>query len=177
MSLAHRHVDPLIAARLRSRAITLVEILITVALIGILAALAMPQFTSVEPLRAQAAASILRSDIEMAQVLCMSEPDNPVVVRFDTSSASYWLAEADTPDTPITRQDNGQPYSVTFGADRAIAAENFSISLSDVPDDTLQFNTSGGLTDFTLNPVITLSGATDTIELHIAPTTGRITEQ
>jgi prepilin-type N-terminal cleavage/methylation domain-containing protein len=161
----------------RPRGFTLAEMLITVTLIAILAALAMPQFTSVEPLRARAAAGILRSDIEMAQVLCMSEPSNPVVVRFDTSTATYWLAEAGTPDTPITRADTGEPYSVTLGADRAVAAEGISISLADVPSSTLEFNSSGGLIDFTLNPVITLSGATDTVELHIAPTTGRITEQ
>ena len=171
---SHGHVAQPNAAR---SAFTLVELLITVALIAIAAAIAMPGFTSEGPLRVRAAVGVVRSDIEMAQVMSMTSPAEPVVIRFDPANDQYWLAYADTPDTPLSRPDTGEAYLVELGSDRAAAAKNISLSVADAPDNTLEFNTSGGLKDFTLNPVITIAGKNDSVELHIAPTTGRISEE
>lgn len=159
------------------RAFTLVELLVVVAIIAVTAAFVLPRLTDDAALRVRGAASILISDIEYAQVLTISHPDNPVVVRFDAPASRYWLAYAATPDTPIMRDGTHIPYDVTFGAGRAAPVGDVGISLQDLPGDTLAFDTTGGLVDFSTTPRITLTAGERAVTLVIAPMTGSISEE
>lgn len=158
------------------RAFTLFEVLMTITIIAIVAMIVAPSFSDDTILRLRAASSLLRSDIEMAQVMTIAYPDDPVIVRFNPDNDQYWLAPASAPDTPLTRPDTGDPYLVVFGSGRASSATGVTFSLIDVDSNTLTFNPQGGLEDFTASPTITLVLGKRTIDLDIAPSTGTISE-
>ena len=158
------------------RGFTLIELLMTMTIIIVAGALVMPKLSDDKQLRLVAAASILTSDIELAQVMTISHPGDPVVVQFDPDHEQYWLAYADDIDTPIPRPDNGRPYLIVFGQDRARSAAGVSLSLTEVTGNTLAFDAQGGVADISAQPVIRLGLATRFIDLRIAPTTGTITQ-
>jgi prepilin-type N-terminal cleavage/methylation domain-containing protein len=155
---------------------TIVELLVTLTVIATLSVLIIPTFQDDAQLRVMAAASLLASDIEYAQVLSVSQPDDPVVVQFDTANATYWLAYADAPEEPLIRPDTGDPYLVEFGAGRGEPALDVSIWLIDLPDDRLSFDSNGGLVDFNTEPRIILGQGEHYRTLSIAATTGSLTE-
>ncbi len=158
------------------RGFTLLELMVALTIIAVVAVTVMPQFRNEDRLRVIAAAQILTSDIEAAQVMTISYPEQPVVVRFDTAAGQYWLAESATPDTPILHQPTGVEYLVEFGVGRAAAANGVTITVSNTTDDTIEFDSNGGLMDFTSAPAIRLQRGEAIIELIIAPTTGSVIE-
>jgi prepilin-type N-terminal cleavage/methylation domain-containing protein len=163
----------------RSRSIaafTLLEMLVTLTVIAAIAAVVAPMLSDDTRLRVMAASSIMSSDIELAQVMTISHPDLPVTVKFDADKATYWLAYAVAPDTPITRDDTGEPYSVTLGAGRARGAAGVTLALDQMTGGAMTFAAHGGLTDFTTTPLIKFACGTRGIQLSIAPDTGSITE-
>ena len=148
----------------------------TITIIIVAGALVMPKLSDDEQLRLAAAAGILTSDIELAQVMSISHPADAVVVQFDPDNDQYWLAYADVPDTPIPRSDNGRPYLIVFGQGRARSALGVSLSLTEVSNNTLAFDAQGGVADISAQPVIRLSLGKRFIDLQIASTTGTITQ-
>jgi len=155
---------------------TLLEVLITITIIAVIAVMVAPSFSDDTRLRLMAASAVLSSDIELAQVMTISQPDEPVVVVFDPDQDRYWLAYASAPDVPITRSDTGTPYRVVMGQGRAAAAIGVTFSTTDITGDILKFNAQGGIEDFTTQPTITLSLSGRWIDVTIAPSTGSITE-
>ena len=157
------------------RGFTLMELMMTITILIVAGALVMPKLSDDTQLRLVAATSILTSDIELAQVMTISYPGDPVVVQFDPENEHYWLAYADDIDTPIPRP-NGRPYLIVFGQDRARSAAGVSLRLTEVTDNTLAFDAQGGVADISARPVIRLSLGTRFIDLQIAPPTGTITQ-
>jgi len=157
-------------------AFTLLEVLVVITIIAAVAALVLPTFNDDSRLRLMAAAAVMTSDIELAQVMTISQPDDPVIVRFEPARNRYHLAWADTPGTPMTRQATDETYRVTMGIGRAATAEGVTFTTADVTDDILAFNPQGGMLDFASSPRITLSLDGRTITLDISPSTGSITE-
>jgi prepilin-type N-terminal cleavage/methylation domain-containing protein len=157
-------------------AFTLLEVLVVITILAVVAVLAAPSFSDDARLRLMAASTILGSDIELAQVMTISQPENPVVVTFDVSQNRYWLAYASAPEVPTTRADTGDAYLVVIGEGRAAAAIGVTLTTTAITDDILAFNAQGGLEDFTTQPKITLTLNGQWIELAIAPSTGTITE-
>lgn len=155
--------------------------LVAVSILAILAAVVLPSMSDDRMLRVRAASNILISDIEHAQTLNISFPNDPVVMRFGDDGDRYWLAYADSPDDPLSRSDTGEPYLVVLGEGRAAPVSDIELAFDDLPDNTLAFNAQGGLEDFLVAPIIVIrstieSSDTSEVELHIAPTTGRIKE-
>src|SRR5262245_48745623 len=97
---AHRH------AASRRRGFTLIDLMVTIAVLAVAAAVIIPGVSNNDRLRLMAAANVMTSDIELAQVMTISFPNDPIVVRFDPDNATYWLARPADPDTPISREDN-----------------------------------------------------------------------
>lgn len=159
------------------RGFTLLEVLLTVSIIAAVAAIVLPMFNSTNRVRVMAAASILASDIELAQVMTISSPNNPMVVRFDPATHTYWLARASDTETPILRDGSKEPYLVTMGQGRAVGALGVWMTLDEMPGDMLGFNAQGGLADFTSVPAIRLDCGGSMITLTIAPTTGTIIQK
>lgn len=164
-------------ARLRF-GLTLLEMLMVMAIIVMVAALVVPSVRPDERLHQSAAASILVSDIELAIVMSIADPKNTVVVRFDPAANAYWLAHEDSPDDPILRAGTNQPYYVQFGQDRARGANDVTLRLEGIPDNTLYFSAHGGLADLQAAPKITLQWDEDAgkyeTQITIAATTGSL---
>ena len=156
---------------------TLLELMVTVTIIAVVAVVVVPQLRNNDRLRVMAAAQIITSDIEAAQVLTISYPDDPIVVRFDTANDQYWLADSDTPNTPIAHQPSGADYLVEMGFGRAVSAQGVTMTITNAANDTIEFESSGGLADFTTAPVIRLQLGDAVLELIISPTTGTVIQQ
>jgi prepilin-type N-terminal cleavage/methylation domain-containing protein len=155
-------------------AFTLVELMITVTVIAVVASVVVPLLKDDNQVRLVAAASLLSSDIELAQVMTLSYPKDPVIIRFDASNHQYWLAFQSDPETPMSRSDTGRPYLVRFGEDRAATAQGVEFKLSEVKDDALVFDAQGALADFTAAPKIELNRGDAAITLLISASTGTI---
>ena len=155
---------------------TLAEIMVVTILVALAAVLALPQLGDDTRIRLVAAAAVLASDIEAAQMMTIASPDSPVVVRFDESGRKYWLAYAATPTTPLIRSDNGAKYAVSLGAGRAAGADGVTIAVADMPGNTLEFDAQGALTDFTVAPSIRLSLQNRWYQLDVSASTGTVTE-
>lgn len=158
------------------RAFSLLEVLVSLTILALIGAMVLPGFNNEHQLRVMAAASILTSDIEYAQVLNITTPDMPVIVRIDPDNARYWLAYEWSPNTPIPREDTGEPYLVEFGTGRASAAQGVSITVVDPDHETFGFDPQGSVKDAATAPVITLTQGTESITTTIALSTGSISQ-
>lgn len=161
---------------LRRGAFTLLELVVVLVIIATVASMVIPRLSDDRRLRLIAASSLLASDIELAQVMTISKPESAVVVRMDPSESRYWLAYAAAPDTPLTRDDNGEAYLVVMGAGRASGAIGVTFSVDEMNDNTLEFSPHGGVADFTSEPTITLMADDIGVRLTISTMTGTITE-
>jgi hypothetical protein len=150
--------------------------MITVTIIAIIASVVVPMLNDDNRVRLMAAAGILSSDIELAQVMTLSYPKDPVIVRFDPENERYWLAFLSDPETPMSRNDTGQPYLVVFGEERAATAQGVGFRLNNVKDDALIFDAQGALVDFGSTPQIELNRGEAAITLAISASTGTITQ-
>ncbi len=160
----------------RRHGFTLIDLLVTITIVAAVAALVVPALMDQDRSRLMAGAVLLASDLELAQVMTISNPQQPVVVRFKPAEAKYWLAYAATPNGPMPRNESGEPYLVVFGQGRASTAAGVSMSVDQIAGDTLTFLPQGGLADFTAQPTITLTIDERWVTLAIAPTTGTISE-
>jgi prepilin-type N-terminal cleavage/methylation domain-containing protein len=163
--------------RRRPHAFTLLELMLVLAIVAVVMTIVMPQFGDDTKLRLMAAAGLLRSDIEYAQVLTISHPGDPVLVHIDASQHKYWLAKVSSENTPIARPGDGEPYLVMFGEGRAATTGTITVNLTDLGGEMLKFNSLGGVLDPIASPIIKLEQDKKWIKVHVANTTGTLTEE
>ena len=156
---------------------TLIDLMVTVTIIAVMAAVLIPRLGDGGRVRLIAGSRILSSDIEMAQIMTISNPTDPVVVKFEPSNRRYWLALASDPDTPILRPGAPQLYRVTFGEGRGRTAGEVTFELTDVTGNVLAFNEQGGVLDPTTAPQIKLVYESRWIKLRVSTMTGVISEE
>ncbi len=166
--------DPMTRAGAREcRGFTVIDLMVALIIIVVLTVLVAPRLNDESALRVRAAAAMLRSDLELAQVMTIANPQHPVAVRFDENDG-YTLLDLASGD-PIPRAD-GQGYVVVFGQGRAAAAARVTWSGQDMPEGHLAFNEFGGLADPDLDPVITLACGPHWVRFTFNATTGTIEE-
>ena len=119
---------------------------------------------------------MLASDIELAQMMTIANPQDPIVLRVQHGTGEYWLASASAPDDPIDRAGIPNGYRIIFGQGDAALAGGVTLLAADIENNTITFNAQGGIEDLTSEPAVTLMLDSRWITLHIAPTTGVITE-
>jgi type II secretion system protein H len=93
---------------------TLVEILVVLIIIGIAAAIVVPQMSTRDDLKVAAAARTLAADLIYAQNLAITRQSS-VRVNFDLPNARYRVVDAATGQT-VTHPVNKSPYEMRFGA-------------------------------------------------------------
>jgi Tfp pilus assembly protein FimT len=158
------------------RSFTLIDLLVTITVIVVVASLVVPNLRDDARLRLIAASRILASDIELAQMMTIANPEDPTVVRFQSGAGEYWLASALAPNNPIDRDGVPGGYRVIFGQGEAAHAAGVTMAPSEIENNILTFNAQGGIADLTAKPAVTLMLDSRWITLYIAPNTGVITE-
>jgi prepilin-type N-terminal cleavage/methylation domain-containing protein len=158
------------------RGFTFIDLLVTLTIIAVMATLVLPTLKDDARLKLIGASRLVASDIELAQLMTIANPEEPTVVRFQTGTGEYWLAAAAAPDTPIDRAGIPGGYRVIFGQGDAQHVAGVTIAPADLDNDTLTFNAQGGVEDLTAEPTVLLMLDSKWIKLHISPTTGTITE-
>ena len=160
----------------RSGGFTLIDLMMTMTIIAVMATVLIPRLGNDGRARLIAGSRVMSSDIEMAQIMTISNPTAPIIVKFDPSSSTYWLAPADDPDNPILRPGATQLYRVTFGAGRGRTAREVTFELTDVTGNVLAFNEQGGVSNPTTAPEIKLIYGPRWIKLNVSTMTGVISE-
>jgi len=128
------------------RGFTLVEILIVVAILGIIGAMALPRFGSSNAERLKQAAQLLIADIGVAQSESLAHGDQRRVMVFDLDNEQYHLALAATPETPIEDPVRKASFLVRFGEGRASQLNSVTIESVDLDGDlVLGFERYGNL--------------------------------
>jgi type II secretory pathway pseudopilin PulG len=152
---------------------TLIDLLMTLTVILALGAIVLPRLHDDSFLRVRAAAGMLRSDLELAQVMTIANPADPVAVRLEGINGYSLLYPS---SGASLRRPGGEAYTVTFGQGRALGAGGVTLSAQGITDLTVVFNELGGLANSPEEPVITLQHDTRWIRLTFSPLTGSITE-
>ena len=112
--------------RRKCSAFTLVEVLVVVVIIGIAAAVVVPQLSSRDDLKAAAAGRVIMSDLMYAQNLAITRQLHHYLV-FDTTAGSYSVVSSASMTTPITHPVNQTPYTVASGSNGSPGLKNLSI--------------------------------------------------
>jgi len=154
------------------RAFTFIELMIVVALMGIIAVIVLPNASADGAIRLVTSVNILAADIEYAQSLSLTEPGDPALVRFDEKNSLHWIAHASTPNTPITRT-NGEPYEVTFGMAEDAMLRGVTLDLVDEEND-IAFDEFGRLTQIGDRTVRLTSIISGTMRVIVASATGSV---
>jgi prepilin-type N-terminal cleavage/methylation domain-containing protein len=108
------------------QAFTLVEILMVVVIIGIAAAIVVPQMSHRDDLKAAAAARVVMSDLMYAQNLAMTRQKSHYLV-FDSTGQSYKMVSGDSMTTAITHPVEKNDYLMKFGAQGSTGLESASL--------------------------------------------------
>jgi len=146
------------------RAFTLIELIISIIIISIIVALALPMFADHSSGRVTAAEHRLWADIQYAQAWTIANPSSPAKIRF--------LDDGYIIEGP---PDGG---TVRFNKNSFSEASGVRLSVSDVPVDGIPFTHSGAL-NIGLDapePRIRLwsTTGTDEVVLVLQPTSGQI---
>ncbi len=107
-------------------AFTLVEVLIVLVIIGIAAAVIVPQMSSRDDLKAAAGARVVMSDLMYAQNLAITRQTYHYLV-FDITNQRYSVVTSASMTTPIAHPVSKSPYTVVFGANGSPGVKNMSI--------------------------------------------------
>lgn len=152
---------------------TFIDLMMTIAVMGLLAAMVAPALSPEEPLRLVNASTMLASDLEFAQSATLAAPGDVTIVKFDPAAPRYWLALASAPDTPITRPYSTNPYEVAFGAGVGEHLTGVAITLTNAPGNTITFDAFGRLTQ-TTNAGVKLSNTSGQMTVSVTASTGSV---
>lgn len=125
----------------RRRAFTLTDLMMTIAVIGIVAAVAIPSTAPSARARLRGGAMLLGSDIEYAQTLSLASPMDPAMVVFADDGRSYWIAHESDPATAVEAPGAEEgPYRVELGSGRAALLFDCTMQVTGAPEGRLVFD-------------------------------------
>lgn len=119
--------------------------LVVIMLLGTLALFAIPMIRDGSSGAVHAAATMLRSDLERAQVMALAHPDRRIGLRFDADGGGWQLVDADEPAAALLDEFNGQPIALRLGTGRGQVAQGVWLDPTGLNQDLLVFDTLGGL--------------------------------
>jgi Tfp pilus assembly protein FimT len=158
---------------MRDRGVVLIDVVMMLAVLGIVLLAVMPSAHPGESMKLVAATTILASDLEFAQSATLARPADPTIVRFDPEGTRYWLALASEPDTPILRPDGVEPYEVEFGVGAHRDLWGINLEIQGIDDQTLTFDPMGRLVSSS-NGVIRFGNDTGELAVVVRATTGSV---
>ncbi len=159
------------------RGMSLVELMVTITIISSIAALVIPASQGDGLLQARAAATVLRSDIELTQVMTMTDPANPMVICFNEEGTRYWIASASNTEIPLSLNGNNETYVMTMGEGRLAAADGVTINSETLSNRHIGFDMNGAVSPPMTTPIVTLQCGEHSVQLEVSPMTGTVTEK
>lgn len=171
-------------------AFTLAEVLCVIIIVGILAAIVMPQLAPADDLSTSAAARVMIGDLLYAQDLAIATRSMTFVsftVAGAGGSGGYNLYGQQPFGSPLTNPVTHQPYTVAFGSGSAtqlagvqLASVNFDGPINtalafDALGQPYACTTSGVPVALANSGTITLQCGSQTLTMSIEPDTGNIT--
>ena len=124
-------------------------------------------------LQLDVARRLLVSDLEYAQILAISTPDDSITLVVDEAGKGWHIATTSSPSIPLEDSTTNEPLVTLFGQGTAISAPDIIIQ-SNMPENMISFDQNGGLVDFTQAAEITLISGESTSLIRVSPTTGSI---
>jgi prepilin-type N-terminal cleavage/methylation domain-containing protein len=155
-------------------AFTLVEMIMVLVILAIVAAIAMPIYTSAASTQVRTAANMVASDLEYAKSMAMSTGMN-YAVFFDDSNESYRIRDANGDvNHPV---HIGAKYVVSFAEDSRLSKVDI-VSATFGSTSTVKFDYMGAPYDGSNNPLnsgsVLLRAEGDTLTVRVEPVTGYI---
>lgn len=162
----------------RRPAVTLVELMIVVVVLGIVAALAAPLLAETDVTRVNEAAKLLVADLQFAQMYAINHGNEISGLRVESGGTAYSVVTDASPPftcgsaTAVTDEINDAPYVTTFGTGRVAELTGVTVSAYSLDGDAcVVFDTFGAL-DQTSDASITLSAGGNTVTVTIDAATG-----
>lgn len=158
----------------------MIEMMIVVAVLGIIGAMAIPMFSSTDPTKLAAAASILAADIDAARAESIGHGEDLRRLVIDADNQTWYIAAASDTDTPINHPDTGLPYTRTLGRGeldqlQGVTIDAYQLDTSTENDDNQLGFELYGQTDQTTDATITLAAGESRITVTINAATGEVT--
>jgi prepilin-type N-terminal cleavage/methylation domain-containing protein len=150
---------------------TLIELILSLAILTMLAALAVPLLGSNDSLQVHVTRQLLVSDIEYAQIIAISHPEDEIALVFDVDG--WHIANTAEISTPLLDRITNEPLELRFGEGPAASAKNVEITTTS-ENQMLVFDQNGALRDFSQEYQITIQSGVTTSVVQISPTTGSI---
>tara|TARA_B100001750_G_scaffold240391_1_gene250039 strand:- start:793 stop:1278 length:486 start_codon:yes stop_codon:yes gene_type:complete len=150
---------------------TLIELLLVVSIFSLLTILVLPMMGDKDKLGIDIARQLLVSDIELAQIMAISNPDDEIVLCIQNQG--WHIASSDAPDMPLVDERTGQAFQLTLGTGPAAAAIDVEIATNAL-NDYIIFNENGGLLDLSQITEIMVAKNNQNALLRINPYTGMI---
>lgn len=114
------------------RGMTFLELMIIIVILAITAAMVLPLFIEQESVTATATARLLSSDLEHAQALALSRPEQRIALAVDADGGGWRIIDADAPMSAIVDTYDGahagRELAVRLGEGRAAISDGVMIS-------------------------------------------------
>jgi len=158
------------------RGFTLIELMLVVVIMAVVGALTLPTVIEQDDGAADAAARVLGSDLEHAQLLALARPDRRIGLSIDADGRGWQIVDADNPTTPLQdaldASDTPRVLAVRCGEGRAAVATDASVEPA---GDIIVFDPLGGLeVPGGSDRVLTVSSGDAVRVVSVRPDTGFI---
>lgn len=149
------------------------EVMMVIAIVGVLAALALPLLRDHDSLAVRMAGEQMLADIAVAQQESIAHSSDRRMLVVHSDGTGYYLSAQSAADTPIIHPIGQVPYRITFGQGSAGSLASVRVSSYSLSgDNRLIFGPYGEL-DQTDIATLTLSSGQRSLTITIDPTSGQ----
>jgi Tfp pilus assembly protein FimT len=150
----------------------MIELVMVVVVVAIITSWVLPDSNTESKQQSESAGRRLESDIAYARSLSVARPDDPVVLKMDPDTNSYWLARSSNESTPIKHPQTGKDYVVKYGTLTNCGLNQVSLTGTDLGgDNVLKFDGMGNL-DQSTEAVVQLQAGGAACEIMVSPSGG-----
>ncbi len=170
----------------RRRGFTLIEILGVVVILGVMAAIILPQLGNTNDQNSLAGARTVMADLLYAQSRSISL-QKMHYVQFNTTNGTYQVMTSVSPSVVINNPVSGQAYTVTFGTASTSGLQSMQLGSASFDGQTVlafdavgvpySYNTSTSTATALVSGTIVVKSGAATSTITIAPFSGQLSVQ